>query len=150
MQIRTGNIFDADAVPVIPVNIVGVMGAGLAKETAERYPLVERSYKSACRAHYMRTGKVTFVHIPELSFALFPTKHYWSNPSQIEWIASGLRDLQQKVLSYGFTAIAFPKLGCGLGGLDRNEVKPLIERTASFLEAHGVEVFIFVDQSDLT
>ena len=149
MKYKTGNLFDTPAIPVIPVNIVGTMGAGLAKETAMRFPLVEQSYKSAYRMKLLRMGKVMFIHTPGLSFALFPTKHYWSNPSKIEWIKSGLLDLHKKILSYGFTAVAFPKLGCGLGGLDWKKVKPLIERTASSLEASGVEVFIFVEESDL-
>jgi hypothetical protein len=56
---------------------------------------------------------------------LFPTKEDWRNPSKICWIENGLKSLLKAITT---ESIALPKLGCGLGGLDWKQVKPLLEK----------------------
>lgn len=46
--------------------------------------------------------------------------------SRIEWIRDGLTDLAAQVRALGIRSIAIPPLGCGLGGLARADVEPLI------------------------
>ena len=57
----------------------------------------------------------------------FPTKYHWRDKSEISSIKSGLIDLRNFCVDFRVMSIAIPKLGCGLGGLDWNDVKPLIE-----------------------
>lgn len=45
------------------------------------------------------------------------------------------------VCQNGESKIAIPALGCGLGGLDYAEVKPLIEK--AFVDLSSVEVFLY-------
>ncbi len=124
------NIFDIEAdLKVIPVNCVGVMGKGLAKEFKERHPELFKQYKNT----KMEIGKCLIFdnHIIN-NYVLFPTKLHWKDPSKLEWITAGLIDLYNQVMFRFFTeyevnSIAFPRIGCGLGGLDWNTVKPLIE-----------------------
>lgn len=42
----------------------------------------------------------------------------------------------------GITSIAFPKLGCGNGGLDWAEVKPVMEK---YLRGLLIDIYIYVD-----
>lgn len=56
----------------------------------------------------------------------FPTKRHWREPSRIENIGSGLQALVQVIQEHAIRSIAIPPLGCGLGGLDWQAVKPLI------------------------
>ena len=60
-----GNIFDSRGqVLVNPVNCVGTMGAGLAKQFAARYPAMNELYREECRKHLVRTGEVRLHPVP--------------------------------------------------------------------------------------
>jgi O-acetyl-ADP-ribose deacetylase (regulator of RNase III) len=71
-----------------------------------------------------------------------PNKNHWREPSRIADIESGLQSLVAAVERYKIKSIAMPALGCGLGGLDYAEVKPLIE--TAFVDLAKVEVLLFV------
>ena len=63
----------------------------------------------------------------------FPTKRHWRGKSRIADIRSGLKALIDDVRRLNISSIAVPPLGCGLGGLDWGEVRPLIEKAFSEL-----------------
>lgn len=63
----------------------------------------------------------------------FPTKRHWRDKSRIEDIQSGLRALIEDVRRLGIRSIAVPPLGCGLGGLNWRDVRPMIENSFSEL-----------------
>lgn len=124
----TGSIFDSPAnVLVCPVNCVGVMGKGLAKEFAKRWPKLEDRYKEYCELHRLAVGYPKFCGFIKEAFILFPTKQHWRDLSRIEWIGDGLYELANHVLRPSET-VALPALGCGLGGLAWPDVKALIEK----------------------
>lgn len=56
----------------------------------------------------------------------FYTKKHWRDPSYLRHISTGLIDLAHEYRSLGMESIAVPPVGCGLGGLDWDEVKPLV------------------------
>ena len=56
----------------------------------------------------------------------FPTKRHWRTKTQLEWIELGLQDLVRVIATKRIQSIAIPALGCGNGGLDWQEVRPLI------------------------
>ncbi len=57
----------------------------------------------------------------------FPTKRHWKGKSRIEDIELGLAALVHETRNLGIRSLAIPPLGCGLGGLNWNEVRPKIE-----------------------
>lgn len=71
----------------------------------------------------------------------FPTKRHWRGKSKIEDIKSGLKALVEEVQQLGISSIAIPPLGCGNGGLDWTEVKPLIK--SAFAQLPDVQVVVF-------
>ena len=71
----------------------------------------------------------------------FPTKQHWRNPSKLEWINQGLADLRKVLTEKQIPSIALPPLGCGLGGLDWEMVKPRIEDALAGLA--GTRILIF-------
>jgi O-acetyl-ADP-ribose deacetylase (regulator of RNase III) len=71
----------------------------------------------------------------------FPTKRHWRNKSRIEDIESGLVALTAEVRGRGIKSIAIPPLGCGLGGLNWSDVRPLIERAFATLPEVRTLVF---------
>jgi O-acetyl-ADP-ribose deacetylase (regulator of RNase III) len=71
----------------------------------------------------------------------FPTKRKWREKSRMEDIESGLTALVDKLRRLKTASVAIPPLGCGLGGLNWSEVRPLIERALAALP--NVRVMLF-------
>lgn len=73
-------------------------------------------------------GDVLWHQLPDGRFiANAATKHYWRNPSKLEWVQEILIHLRTALLRDPAKSIAIPPLGCGLGGLQWNDVRELIE-----------------------
>ena len=131
-QDGTGNLLAADVDALVnPVNTVGVMGRGLALQFKRAFPANFTAYEQACRRREVRAGKMFVYDNGQMLrphwIINFPTKKHWSAPSEISDIAAGLRDLRRVIDDLEITSIAMPAIGCGLGGLDWADVKPLIE-----------------------
>lgn len=110
------------------VNCVGVMGKGIAAEFKARYPDMFAAYKRICDAGALEPGKLWLWQGPERWVLNFPTKNHWRNPSRLEWIEAGLEKFVAEHERRGITEISFPRLGCGNGGLDWDEVRPIMEK----------------------
>ena len=124
-----GDILDAEVDALVnPVNCVGVMGAGLAKRFKDAYPTNYLIYRDACRNGLVTPGRVlSWKHpVKDLRIFNFPTKLDWRDPSQPEYIERGLASLVFTVEELDIRSIAIPQLGCGLGGLDWSDVRPMI------------------------
>ena len=125
---RRGDILRSTAqVLVNPVNCAGAMGAGLAKQFRNRYPQLDAQYRADCRKGLVKTGQVRLYRVSEThTVANLPTKDHWRDPSRLEYIQEGLIALNDALKNHGFTSVAIPGIGAGLGGLDWADVKPLI------------------------
>lgn len=144
-----GNLFETTAQAIVnTVNCVGVMGKGVALEFKKRWPDNYKAYKRACDARDLRPGRLlifdrkSLLSSPFPRFLVnFPTKDHWRSKSKISYIELGLDSLVLEIEKYGITSIAMPPLGCGNGGLDWEEVRPIIVDKLSQLS--GVEIFIY-------
>lgn len=126
--IEKGNIFNSSCEFLVnPVNCVGVMGKGLALEFKNKYPLNFEIYKKACDNASFNIGNLLIVPVDNKFIVNFPTKKHWRNKSDLEFIKIGLEELKVAIKEFNIKSIALPKLGCGLGGLDWNEVFDLIK-----------------------
>lgn len=127
-----GDIFASGAdVLVCPVNCVGAMGKGLALAFKWKWPDVAANYGILCRDGRMALGECALTFGADgQAVLLFPTKGHWRERSTLEAIAAGLADyarfVGQRYPGFVPTSIAIPALGCGLGGLDWRDVRPLI------------------------
>jgi O-acetyl-ADP-ribose deacetylase (regulator of RNase III) len=173
-----GDIFDSDADYLVnPVNLVGVMGAGLAKEFKKRYPYMFEQYQKWCgwlnkevdmwTQSCYKLWYITFKTRPRIvqmlknetvinqitvcdshNIILFATKSDWRNKSDIVLIEKNLSQIvehfdNESSPNYPYVTIAFPKLGCGCGGLDwENEVKPLMEKYLKDCDSILAEIYI--------
>lgn len=129
----------------VSVNIVGIMGKGLASRAKYQFPDVYVVYQDACRKKWLKMGK-PYLYKREASFEdelidepgtnaklnrvkwflLFPTKHHWRENSDFNGIEQGLRWVTKNYEPEGIRSIALPALGCGLGKLDWKDVGPLM------------------------
>jgi O-acetyl-ADP-ribose deacetylase (regulator of RNase III) len=125
-----GDLFAASVDALVnPVNTVGVMGKGLARAFAQRFPDNLDAYRRACRAGEVRIGHVLVVDrapaLPRWILNL-PTKRHWRARSRLDDVRAGLVDLVRCVREHDITSLAIPALGCGLGALDWCDVRPLV------------------------
>lgn len=138
-----GDIFNSPAQVVVnTVNTVGVMGKGIAKEYKDRYPEMFRLYKEACRNKKLTIGKLMLWYGEDRWILNFPTKEDWRGKSKIEYIEKGLQEFCEHYADYNIDSIAFPKLGCGNGGLDWEDVKQLMEK---YLFSLPIDIYIYVN-----
>lgn len=134
---------DADAL-VNTVNTVGVMGRGIALQFKLAFPENYAAYEAACKREEVQLGKMFVFHRSANNPRIiinFPTKQHWKGKSKIEDIKSGLKALIEVVKKERIHSIAVPPLGCGNGGLDWDDVRPLIEQ--AFAELPDVKVQLF-------
>ena len=137
-----GDIFNSPAqVLVNTVQTVGVMGKGIALSFKKKYPEMFTIYRKACDKHQLVIGKLMLWYGPDHWILNFPTKEHWRNPSKMEYIEKGLMAFQRKYADYNITSIAFPKLGCGNGELDWEQVKPLMEK---YLKELPIDIYIYL------
>lgn len=150
IELVSGNIFDTLCESmVVPVNVEGVAGAGLAKQFKDKYPYWYMNYHRWCSEDKSGIGKIhTYQGFKEPVIISFPTKKYWKNPSKYSYIDVGLEalvtllDEGHGVFKEPINSIAIPKLGCGLGGLDWDIV--LYDYIYPYLNGHKVKAYIYI------
>ncbi len=147
------NLFETPTEALVnPVNTVGVMGKGLALQFRKAFPANYEAYVQACRRHEVVVGRMFVTEIegrltgPRLIIN-FPTKEHWRNNSRLPDIASGLVDLRRVLIDREVQSIAVPALGCGLGGLNWTDVRPLIETALNDLP---MQVWLFPPAGEQT
>ena len=142
-----GNIFESPAhVLVNTVNIVGVMGKGIAKTYKEIYPDMFKRYQQLCEQKKIDIGKLWLFKTPNKWILNFPTKKHWRSPSKLEYIEAGLKAFTDNYADLGITNIAFPPLGCGNGELNwEKQVQPLMEK---YLGKLPIDIFIYLYDSN--
>jgi hypothetical protein len=138
--------YDADYY-VNTVNTVGVPGAGVALQFAEKRPQETAIYKKFCKnpAEYgieSISGGDIFVY-NNIIFAF--TKEHYKDPSQYDWIEKlcnslfvGFEDMEDT-----FTVIS-PPVGCGFGGLSWVKVKKIISKSKLVKSKH---LFVFIEKN---
>lgn len=146
IEYKQGDILQSDAEAIInTVNCVGVMGRGIALQFKNAYPDNFKAYALACKAEQVVPGKMFVFDTGRLTgpryIINFPTKRHWKGKSRIEDIVAGLDELVAVIQRYAIRSIAIPPLGSGLGGLDWQQVKPLIEAAVQPLKE--VQVLIY-------
>lgn len=143
MKQTTGDIWTSeDDVIVIPTNpIVNkkgqlVMGRGLAKQAADRYPFITMAW-----AHNPLEPDI-YIAPDGRELYKFHVKYHWRAPAEISIIQTSLLEMlawygmrRMKKLSaivspryYQDVTISLPMVGCGNGKLDPKEVVPLLRR----------------------
>lgn len=142
--IKQGDIFTSKAQAICnAVNCVGVMGGGLAAHFKRRYPEMFADYAKYCAEKKLKPGGI-HVWTPKTPPCIFnvATKDDWLQNSLYEWVADGLKNIAYEAHYLGIPSIAVPALGCGLGGLEWDRVKKLIEEAdAQHWQGLDVEVY---------
>lgn len=82
-----GDMFTSPAQCIVnTVNIVGVMGKGIALAFKEKYPDMFLEYKKACSEGVLNIGNLMIWRADDYILLLFPTKEHWRGKSKLEYI----------------------------------------------------------------
>lgn len=137
---RRTSILESPAQTLVnTVNCVGAMGKGLAHAFKEREPKMFQAYKRICDERQLEPGKLWLWRGDNGWVLNFPTKVHWRNPSKLEWIEQGLEKFVAAYEAQCITEISFPRLGCGNGGLEWEDVRPVMEH---YLGQVSIPVYI--------
>ena len=146
MKFVQGNLLEAPVEALVnTVNTVGIMGKGIALMFKEAFPENFRAYEDACERKEVKIGHMFITESRTFEgprwIINFPTKKHWRQPSKMEWITEGLKDLQQVIREHNIHSIALPPLGAGNGGLNWLDVRLEIQRILGHL--HDVEIIVY-------
>ncbi len=150
----------------VSVNVVGIMGKGLASRAKYQFPDVYVVYQDACRRRRLQMGqpylykRESFVDeeladepqtLPNPNarkwFLLFATKKHWRERGDMAGIEAGLAWIRERYQNEGIRSLAMPALGCGLGHLQWREVGPLMCR---YLADLGIQVAVYLPRERKT
>jgi O-acetyl-ADP-ribose deacetylase (regulator of RNase III) len=146
IEYKTGNVLAEEAEALVnTVNCVGIMGRGIALQFKKVFPDNFKFYEEACKRNGVQPGSMFVFETGNLTnpryIINFPTKRHWKGKSRMEDIDSGLVALAHEIRARKIRSIAIPPLGCGLGGLDWEKVRPRIE--AALREFDDIKIIIF-------
>ena len=141
-----GDILKANVEALVnTVNCVGVMGKGIALQFKKAFPENFREYKKICDSKELSLGKLFVFETRQITnpkyIVNFPTKNHWKGKSNLSDIETGLRELAKWIKDSQIKSIAIPPLGCGLGGLDWDDVLRQIKGALNPI--NNVEILIY-------
>jgi hypothetical protein len=99
-----------------------VMGAGIAKQVAQRFPYVPRGFRDVLDKNPASAGVLSICDGQLLGY--FMVKHHWELPADLGVISDSVADL--KVLASRYDRIDLNYPGIGNGRLKESEVEPVI------------------------
>lgn len=133
----TGDIFDTKAQAIgHGVNVLGVMGAGIALQFKTKFPDMYQAYAYACANGGLEPGGVYAYMYEDLIVYNIASQANPGADARLEWLESGLYSTAEHAWSLGLDLIALPHIGCGIGGLSLTDVAPLLLDIESYT---GVE-----------
>jgi O-acetyl-ADP-ribose deacetylase (regulator of RNase III) len=138
-------IYSPARVLINPVNTVGAMGTGLANDFKRFYPAMFEQYRVLCQTDKFEVGNLFLYRTAHKWIVNFPTKKHWRAGAKLEYIEAGLQKFAAQYAELNITAVSFPLLGTGSGGLQPAEVRPLME---AYLGVLPIMVYIHLYKQD--
>ena len=138
---RNGDLFGTDAKAVgHGVNVRGAMGAGIAVAFRQRWPQMYEEYRKVCRDGVLVPGGCyAWETEDEDRIGLVLNLASQDDPgpnASISWLDSSATCAAAAAIERGIDRIAIPRIGCGIGGLDWDEVEQTLRRIE---EETGIE-----------
>jgi O-acetyl-ADP-ribose deacetylase (regulator of RNase III) len=119
-------------------NTQGVMGAGIASQIANAYPLVLNENKRAVAKRLFVPGAAQLVICnPKRSVFNLATQDAPGPHARYEWVYLAFRNMAERCALENITRVGIPEIGCGLGGLNWPGVEEEIALALAWIEARG-------------
>lgn len=131
---KGGDIFTTDAQIIVHgCNAQGKMGSGIALQIRDKYPIAYDFYKDTYEEKGLEVGSILMVNAGDKIIANAITQEYYGyNKHRIyaysEDIEKCMKVLAHNLRGHTGVKIAMPKIGCGLGGNNWENVSKIIEK----------------------
>ena len=116
------------------------MGKGIAKDIRNRWPRMYDEYRQRCQNGHFSIGDVFVWEEGGSVIFNLGTQRSWKTSAEPSAIKKSLQTMIELAKQRGLAAIGLPKIGAGLGGLDWQEVKQLLQEIG---EATTVRLVVF-------
>ena len=100
------------------------MGAGIAKEFANRWPRIPATFGTLVKSG---GNKVHVLNFYKPNIVSFPTKYHWRGQSDLELIRKSAMELVDEANKFSWRKVGLNFPGIGMGGLNKNEVREVIK-----------------------
>ena len=107
-----------------------VMGAGVAKSFAERYPKLPKIFGELVERFGNRVNYHKQLDYGSKSIYIisFPTKYHWRDKSDLKLVEQSAKELVKLCDKLELKNVFLPYPAIGRGGLKKEEVEPVIEK----------------------
>ena len=145
LQHKKGNLLDLAEAGEFDVIIHGAncfctMGAGIAREISERYPLCAEIDKLTESGEYMKLGNWTEFDQGTFLILNCYTQYKMSRGGDVFEYTAFQMILEKILFMYGDKRIGMPYIGMGLAGGNKDSILQMIEWFASEVDKTGGEV----------
>lgn len=126
---KTGDLFTSDAKMLgHGTNTLGVMGAGIAVQFKNRFPIMHYHYENLCSMvpSERLVGTAAVYHDSNLSIANIFSQDMPGSNARWSWLKRGVSNAMNTAYQNGISKLAIPRIGCGIGGLDWDTTKPIL------------------------
>lgn len=133
LEINNNIIFAPEKLIIHGCNCQGKMGAGVAKALRNRFPLIYDEYYKLYKSSGLILGTVQFVYIPKdnkyIGNCMTQFFYGFSQGPYATYIAveQCLQITYKFCKDNNISSVAMPKIGCNLGGLEWDKVRPIID-----------------------
>jgi len=147
--IQFGNIFKLEGVNNFAhgCNCAGAMGKGIAVQFKTQYPKMYSEYKRLCKEGKFNLGEVFEYNFGNGYVFNLGTQKTWRTKANIDAIEQALKKMLLIASQKKLTKIALPKIGAGLGGLNWEDVKNIIEKVS--VDFPDIELFVIENYKDI-
>jgi O-acetyl-ADP-ribose deacetylase (regulator of RNase III) len=144
IQYVNGDLFSTDIEHILHgCNAQGVMGSGVAKVVKEQYFDAFAFYAKQYDDHGLKLGDVQFVPANGKVIVNAVTQDKFGRDGKryvsYDAVAAAMKTVNQVLKLSGYTQLAMPKIGAGLGGGDWDTIAAIIEK-----EMVDVEPVVYV------
>lgn len=119
------------------VNCKGKMGRGVARQFRIHYPLMYLSYTACCARHFNSATLCGTIHTwydPDVEFRIYNlfTQHLPGKNAHLNYVRGCFNQMFNSATISSLKTIAIPDMiGCGIGGLEREDVVRTITESGS-------------------
>ena len=141
LTLHTGDLLTSTADGIAHgVNCRGFMGSGIAPFFKRRYEGMYDAYRTVCLAGHLHGGEAFIWPMPEVTVYNIASQEEPGANATLSFLEHGVRAALTHADRYGVKTIALPRIGCGIGGLDWEDVRPLLAGLAAEFEC-DIEVW---------
>ena len=126
---KTGDLFTtSNTFLAHGVNTAGVMGAGIAKSFAARFPKMVPTYRKMCQDGLLTPGRVFTYVDPESGVTVYnaATQDLPGRHASLGWVVDAMCTVAAESVTAGHRTVSVPRIGCGIGGLDWDNVRMVL------------------------